>query len=108
MKGYTLLLATILFETLAIVLMKLSNGGINKMYMTTSLICYAATFFLLTAALKFLPMGWTNAIWAGSSTVLVTIIGFIFFHEKISLRDVFFISCIVIGLVGLNFFGKGK
>jgi small multidrug resistance pump len=108
MKGYLFLILTVILETLAIILMKLAHGGTNKMYLTLAIICFSATFFSLTTALKYLPMGYTNAIWAGSSTVLVCLIGFLFFEEKLSIKEIFFLCCIIVGLVGLNFYGKGK
>jgi multidrug transporter EmrE-like cation transporter len=106
MKAYLLLLCTILVESCSIVLMKMSHGGINKRYLVASMTAYFVTFFLLTYTFKFFPMGWANAIWAGSSTVLVCIFGILFFHEKINITQAFFLLCIVVGLVGLNFFGK--
>lgn len=48
--------------------MKLADGATHKIYLITGGICYATTFFLLTMALKYLPMGYTNAVWAGAST----------------------------------------
>jgi multidrug transporter EmrE-like cation transporter len=108
MKGAILLIATILIESLAIVLMKLSNGGSNKIYFGVSMGAYFLTFLLLTYTFKYFPMGWTNAIWAGASTVLVCLFGMLFFNEKINFTQGFFLLCIVVGLVGLNFYGKGK
>ena len=108
MKGWVYLLLTIVFETAAIVLMKLSDGVSHKGYMTAAGICYAATFFLLTMALKYLPMGYTNAVWAGASTFFVYLIGAFYFKEKTTLLEFFFVLCILTGIIGLNFLSKGK
>ncbi len=108
MQGYVYLILTIIFESAAIVLMKLADGTANKIYLITGGICYAATFFLLTMSLKYLPMGYTNAVWAGSSTFFVYIIGATYFKEKTSFIEFLFVFCILIGIVGLNFVSKAK
>lgn len=108
MQGYIYLILTVIFETIAILLMKLADGATNKIYLVTGGVCYAATFFLLTMALKYLPMGYTNAIWAGASTFLVYIVGTYYFREKTSWLEFIFILCILVGLIGLNFLHKGK
>lgn len=108
MQGYVFLMLTILFETAAIIFMKLSDGVTNKAYLVIGGFCYAVTFFLLTMALKYLPMGYTNAVWAGGSTFAVYIVGALYFKEKTSLLEFFFILCILTGIIGLNYMQKGK
>ncbi|MBK6665110.1 MAG: multidrug efflux SMR transporter [Saprospiraceae bacterium] len=106
--GYLYLLLTIIFETAAILFMKMSEGASHRTYLVLGGLSYAATFFLLTMALKYLPMGSTNAIWAGTSTILVYAFGVYYFKEKTNFWEFFFLACIVVGLVGLNFMNKGK
>jgi multidrug transporter EmrE-like cation transporter len=108
MKGYLLLIATILIESLSIVLMKLSDGGKDKVYFYAAMFAYFLTFLGLTYTFKYLPMGWSNAVWAGSSTILVCVLGIYFFDEKITAWQAFYLLLIIIGLVGLNLSGKGK
>ena len=108
MKGYLFLILTIILETLAIILMKKADGVTHKWYLLSGGVCYAATFFLLTLALKYLPMGYTNAVWAGTSTFLVYLAGMLWFKEKTSLLEMFFVACIITGIVGLNYLQKGK
>lgn len=108
MIGYFFLFATIVIETLAVILMKLANGFENKIYFGLGILAFITSFIFLSMALKSLPMGWANAIWAGSSTLLVCLVGYVYFEEKINWIQGIFLLCIVVGLVGLNFFGKGK
>jgi multidrug transporter EmrE-like cation transporter len=86
--------------------MKLSNGGQDKTYLTLGGIAYAASFVFLTLALKYLPMGLTNAIWAGASTFVVYMIGVFYFKDETSIMEIFFVFCIILGIVGLNFTSK--
>ena len=108
MKGYIFLILTIILETLAIILMKKADGVTHKWYLISGGVCYVATFFLLTMALKYLPMGYTNAVWAGTSTFLVYLAGMLWFKEKTSILEMFFVACIITGIVGLNYLEKGK
>lgn len=43
------------------------------------LICCASTFYFLSITLKYMPVSLANAIWAGSSIVLVALGGWLFF-----------------------------
>ena len=88
--------------------MKKAEGMTHKIFFYSGAISFAATFILLTMALKYLPMGYTNAIWAGASTLLVYVAGIFYFKEKTSLIEIFFLTCILIGIIGLNYLQKSK
>lgn len=100
--GYLFLLFTILCETAAVIFMKLSNGFQQKQYALIAIITYAASFIFLTLSLKQLPAGIANAIWAGTSTLLVAGAGVYFFHEKLNWIQIVSMLLIAIGLIGLN------
>lgn len=106
MKGLIFLILTIIAESIAITLMKLSNGYSNKATFSLAAAFYILSFFLLTSALKYLPMGWTNAVWAGSSAIIVIAIGYFYFNENISFWKLVFVGFIIVGLVGLNLVEK--
>jgi len=101
--GYIFLLITILAETIAVVFMKLSNGFQQKYYALLAIISYAASFIFLTLALKQLPAGIANAIWAGASTLLVAVAGIYIFNEKLNWLQILSMLLIMVGLIGLNF-----
>jgi small multidrug resistance pump len=100
--GYLFLLLTILAETAAVLFMKASHGFEQKLSAVAAVIAYLLSFFFLTLALKRMPMGTANAIWAGSSTVLVALLGVWIFRETLTWRQLFFLSLIVAGLIGLQ------
>lgn len=104
--GYFYLILTIVFETIAIISMKEANGMLHKGWLTAGVVAYGLTFYLLTIALKYLPMGYTNAVWAGSSTFLVYLAGILWYKEKTSLLELFFVACILVGIIGLNYMQK--
>jgi multidrug transporter EmrE-like cation transporter len=102
--GKLFLLLTILSESAAVVFMKLSAGFQDKLYTAFAIVTYALSFVFLTLSLKTLPAGTANAIWAGASTLLVAILGIIFFKERLNTWQIICLLLIIIGLVGLNSF----
>lgn len=100
--GNLFLILTILSETAAVICMKFSDGFHNRIYTALAIVTYAVSFLFLTMALKQLPAGIANGIWAGASTILVTIAGILIFKEKLSTVQLISMGLIVVGLVGLN------
>jgi quaternary ammonium compound-resistance protein SugE len=60
------------------------------------------SFVLLTVALRHLPTGTGYAVWVGIGAVGVAIAGILLLGEAVSVERVFFLSIIVIGIVGLR------
>ncbi len=52
----------------------------------------------LNFSLKEIPVGTAYAIWSGVGVILITIIGFAFFSEKVSLIKISAITLIIIGV----------
>jgi len=100
--GYLFLVLTIISETAAVIYMKLSQGFQNKLNAAIAIMAYVLGFIFLTLALKYLPVGIANAIWAGASTVLVALLGVYLFKEQLTIIQVISLILIVMGLVGLN------
>lgn len=101
--GYLFLLLTIVTESAAVIFMKMSNGFEHKLQAIIALVAYVLSFVFLTMALKYLPAGLANALWAGASTILIALAGMFFLKEQVSLAQWIFILLIIIGLAGLNF-----
>ncbi|USK59417.1 quaternary ammonium compound efflux SMR transporter SugE [Peribacillus asahii] len=60
------------------------------------------SFYFLSAAIKTLPLGTAYAIWTGIGAVGAVTIGIIFFQEPKDFLRLFFVGCIVIGIIGLK------
>ena len=67
-------------------------------------LCYAASFYFLSLALRSMPLGIAYAIWSGLGIVLVSIIGLIVFGQKLDVAAVIGLSLIVAGVVIVNLF----
>lgn len=74
-----------------------------------SIICFAAyaiSFYLLALTLKVLPVGIMYAIWSGLGIVLIAIIGYFIFGQKLDAPAVIGMTMIVAGIVVINLFSK--
>ncbi|SFA45991.1 small multidrug resistance pump [Paracoccus halophilus] len=69
-------------------------------------ICYAASFYFLTLALKTMPLGIAYAIWSGLGIVLVSLIGLVVFGQKLDLPAVVGLCMIVGGVIVVNLFSN--
>ncbi|HKF95885.1 MAG TPA: multidrug efflux SMR transporter [Gammaproteobacteria bacterium] len=103
MQAWLLLAAAILLEVAGTTSMKFSEGFTRALPTGLIFVFYACSFAALTLALKKLDLSIAYAIWAGIGTVLITLIGFLYFGEQATLLKAACIALIVIGVVGLNY-----
>ena len=99
---WLMLYVAITFEVGGTTALKMSDGLTRISMFSASLALYAVSFVLLALALRALPVGVAYAIWSGLGTVVVALIGMIWFGESATAGRVAFIALIVVGAVGLN------
>lgn len=102
MYSWALLLLAIILEVCGTISMKLSDGFANLLPSILIFVFYIASFSLLVLALKKIDVGIAYAIWAGTGTALIAIIGIIYFKESVSLLKIISISLIIIGVIGIH------
>jgi small multidrug resistance pump len=95
--------AAIVFEVCGTTSMKLSEGLTRLLPTLLIVVCYAASFALLTLALRGISLGLAYAIWAGLGTALTVAVGVVFFKEPMGLAKVVSVLFIIVGVVGLKF-----
>ncbi len=88
------------------VFMKLSCGYTNKKYTILTIIASALSIFLLSVATTKLPLGLSYAIWTGLGTIFTVTFGIIVFHESRSKKKLFFMSLVLVGIIGLRLSGS--
>ena len=67
---------------------------------------YAVAFFFLSLVLKTVPTGVAYAIWSGVGTVLVALIGWIVFGQKLDMAAMAGIALIIAGVLVMNLFSN--
>lgn len=63
----------------------------------------AISFYLLSLAIKSLPMGTAYAIWTGIGALGTVLFGIILFHEPVNAMRIVFLLLIIAGILGLKF-----
>ncbi len=69
-------------------------------------VCYGLAFYLLSIALRQMPVGIAYAIWSGLGVVLISVIGTVVFRQRLDLPAMIGLAMIVGGVVVINLFSK--
>lgn len=102
MNAWLLLGIAIVLEVAGTTSMKLSDG-MHKIFPTIMIfVFYGLTFAIMPLIMKKLEMGTVYAVWAGAGTVIVTMIGIVYFKESLSMLKIMSIFLICLGVIGLN------
>lgn len=108
MQGSLYLAFAILTEIIGTSALKASDG-FSKMWPTlVAVIGYIASSYLLAMALKSIPIGVLYAIWSGVGIVAVTVIGWLYFHQKLDIPAIAGISLVTLGVLVINLFSNTK
>ena len=101
--SWTILFLAGIFEIFWAVGLKYSDGFTKLIPTIFTIVTMIISFYLLSLALKALPIGTAYAVWVGIGTVGTVIAGIMLFGESMSLIRVMRILFILIGIVGLKF-----
>lgn len=96
------LVIAIIFEIAATLMLKQSDGFQQTDWAIGSIICYIICFWFFAPALKALPVGVAYAIWSGVGIAAVAVFSWFVFDQHLSAMQIFFISLILAGAIGLN------
>ena len=102
--AYLQLGSAILAEVMATACLKQSAGMSRLLPTVASLLGYGISFFLLSKVLDIVPMGISYGIWSGIGIVLVSLMGLLFFGQKLDLAACLGLGLIVLGVLVINFF----
>ena len=94
-----------LLETVWAVGLKYTDGFSRLWPSIGTLAAMAVSVWLLSIAMKTLPLGTAYAVWTGIGAVGAVITGIILFGESIAFFRLFSVALIVAGLIGLKFSG---
>lgn len=100
------LLIAIVSEVMATSALKAAEGFTR---LTPSLIVvagYGLAFYFLSLTLRTIPVGVAYAIWSGVGVMLVSIVGWLIFDQKLDTAAVIGIGLICAGVAVLNLFSS--
>jgi multidrug transporter EmrE-like cation transporter len=101
MAWMTLIVAG-LSEIVMVTFMKLSEGYKKLIPSFISFTAGALSFYLLSLSLIQIPVSTGYGIWTGIGSAGAVLIGMLFFKEVKSPARIFFISLIIISMIGLK------
>ena len=106
MNAYLLLLSAIICEVIATSSLKLSNGFTNLVFSIITIIGYSASFYILSLALKTIPVGIAYAIWSGIGIIIISLIAWVFLKQSLDLAALIGMGFIIFGVVIINLFSN--
>lgn len=103
---YIALFAAIIAETIGTSALQASQQFTRLWPSVLVVVSYAVAFYLLSIALRAMPVGVVYAIWSGLGIVLIAIAGFVIFGQKLDLAAIIGLGLIIAGVVVLHVFSS--
>lgn len=102
-SGVALLIA-ILAEVIATTALKASDGFTRLVPTLFVVLGYGVAFYFLAVALRTIPVGVAYAIWSGIGIVLIGILGWVLFDQRLDPAALIGMGLIIAGVLIVNLF----
>ena len=102
--SYLYLLGSIVFEVVGTMLLPLSKNFTKPLISIILIASYVLSFYLLTYALKEIPIAVVYSSWAGLGIFLITFLGYIFYSQSLQWQSIVGLIFIAIGVAIVNIF----
>ncbi|MFC3703939.1 DMT family transporter [Devosia honganensis] len=106
MSNHLFLLVAIIAEVIATSALKASEGFSRLGPSVLVIVGYGVAFYCLSLTLRTIPVGVAYAIWSGAGIVLVSLIGFALYGQKLDVWALTGIGLIVAGVLVINLLSK--
>lgn len=103
---YLILCAAIVAEVVATSALARAESFTRLVPSLITVVGYAVSFWLLSYPIRVLPTGIVYAIWSGAGIVLITLVAWLAFGQKLDLPAILGLGLIVAGVVIINVFSK--
>lgn len=100
------LIAAIVTEVIGTSALQASAQFTRPVPSVVVVVAYALSVYLLAVAMKTIPVGIAYAVWSGLGVVLIALIGFVVFGQKLDLPAILGLGLIVCGVVVLQVFSN--
>ncbi|SFR63831.1 small multidrug resistance pump [Marinobacter daqiaonensis] len=102
MKYWLFLGIAIIAEVIGTSALKGSEGFTRLWPSVVVVVGYSVAFYFLALTLKVIPVGVAYAIWAGLGVVLITVVGWLAFGQKMDAAAIVGMALIVAGVAVIN------
>ena len=104
--AYLYLVLAVGFEVIGTAALQASEQFTKPKPLVLTAIGYAAAFYFLSMVLRTMPVGIAYAIWSGFGVILITLVGLVWFGQRLDLPAVIGLALIVAGVAVINLFSK--
>lgn len=94
----------IISEVIATTSLKATEGFTKWLPSLVVVVGYGLSFYMLSLTLKYIPVGVVYAIWSGVGIVLITLLGWAVYDQKINLGAALGMGLIIMGVALVNLF----
>lgn len=106
MNGYAWLGIAIVCEVIATTALKASDGFTRLVPSIITSAGYGVAFYCMSQSMKTVPVGIGYAIWSGIGIVLITLLAWVVFKQKLDLPAVLGMGMILAGVLVINLYSK--
>ncbi|NTS43707.1 multidrug efflux SMR transporter [Flavisolibacter sp. BT320] len=85
---------------------KENSGTTYAMWLLGFFVCMSISMYLLYRATLVLPLGTAYAVWTGIGAAGTALIGILFFKEPLHLWRMFFLTTLILSIIGLKYVSK--
>ncbi|WP_299657812.1 SMR family transporter [uncultured Tateyamaria sp.] len=103
---YIYLIVAVAAETVGTTALQASDQFSRFWPTVVVVIAYGFAFFFLGIALKYIPVGIAYAMWSGLGIILIALIGFAVFGQRLDLPAVLGLGMIIAGILVIQLFSK--
>ena len=104
--SYLYLIGAILCEVTGTMLLPVSKNFTRPIISIILVLAYVLAFYLLTFALKEIPLAIAYATWAGMGVFLISVLGYFFYSESLQWQSMIGLLLIAIGAAMVNIYKK--
>ncbi|BDX18488.1 SMR family transporter [Halopseudomonas aestusnigri] len=106
MNHWVYLITAIVSEVIATSALKASTGFTKPLPSVVVVIGYLVSFYFLSLTLKTIPVGIAYAIWSGVGVVLISVVAWLLYGQRLDLPALIGMGLIISGVMVINLFSN--
>ena len=103
---YLYLAIAVAFETIGTSAMQASQQFTRLWPSVLVVVGYAISFYFMALTLRFMPVGIVYALWSGLGIILIALIGYAVFGQKLDFPAIAGLGLIIAGIVVIQLFSN--
>lgn len=103
---YLYLITAIVFEVIGTAALQASEQFTRPKPLVLTALGYIVAFYFLSLVLRTMPVGVAYAIWSGLGVVLITLVGLVWFGQRLDAPAIAGLALIIAGVAIINLFSK--